>query len=651
MSAGVAPYGSWRSPISAELVAKAGVWLYEPLAEPDGVYWLELRPDEGGRNVVVRGDPFGSPVDVTPAGFDVRTKVHEYGGGAYLVHDGVVFFSNFEDQRLYRHEPGGEPRPITPEPPEPGSIRYADGRITPDGRLIVCVRERREGRETWNELVTLPADGSSEPRTAASGRDFYAFPRISADGRRVAWTCWDNPNMPWDDTELRSADLAEDGTFEGDRLVAGGPGESIFQPEWSPDGALYFISDRTGWWNLYRREDGEDRNLAPMAAEFAVPMWEFGYSTYAILSDGRIACLYRQSGVHHLAMLDPNTGELLDLDLPYTCYDPYVRARGTQLAFVGGGPALPNQVVVLDFTTREVAVLRESERTSIDPAFFSVPEPIEFPTDGGLEAHAYYYPPTNPDFSAPRGDLPPLVVHVHGGPTSESTPRFELETQFWTSRGFALVDVNYGGSTGYGREYRERLYGQWGVVDVHDCVNAARYLVDRGDADPKRLIIRGGSAGGYTTVCALTWHDEFATGASYFGLVDLEPFATFTHKFELWYTHNLVGPWPEAADLWRARSPIHSFDALSCPVIVFQGLDDEVVPPQQAEIMVRALEAKGLPYAYVAFEGEQHGFRKAENIRRSLEAELYFYSKILRFELPEPVEPVVIDNLPSGDLP
>jgi len=295
----------------------------------------------------------------------------------------------------------------------------------------------------------------------------------------------------------------------------------------------------------------------------------------------------------------------------------------------GRGPALPNQVVVLDFTTREVEVLRESERTSIDPAFFSVPEPIEFPTDGGREAHAYYYPPTNPDLSASQGDLPPLVVHVHGGPTSESTPRFELETQFWTSRGFALVHVNSGGSTGYGREYRERLYGQWGVVDVHDSVNAARYLVDGGDADPKRLIIRGGSAGGYTTVCALTWHDEFATGASYFGLVDLEPFATFTHKFELKYMHDLVGPWPEAADLWRARSPIHSFDALSCPVIVFQGLEDEVVPPQQAEIMVRALEAKGLPYAYVAFEGEQHGFRKAETIVKALEAELAFYRRVL----------------------
>lgn len=650
----VAPYGSWRSPISAGMVAAGGVMLYEPWLDSGEAYWLELRPAEGGRNVIVRGDPSGAgrPLDVTPPGFDVRTKVHEYGGGSYLVHEGTVFLSNFADQRLYRQEEDGEPRPITPEPPAPGSIRYADGRITPDGRLIVCVRERREGRDTRNEIVSLPADGSAEPRVIAAGRDFYAFPRISPDGHRLAWVEWDHPNMPWDDTELYVADLAGDGSVSGSHLVAGGPNESIFQPGWSPQGVLHFVSDRTGWWNLYRERDRETgggyENLTPIPAEFGVPAWEFGYSTYAFLSDGRIACTYRQDGVHHLAMLDPATSELLDLDLAYSCYDaPYIRGAGTRLLFVAGGPATPAAVVSLDFATRDVQVLRTSREVDVDPAYFSLPRPIEFPTEGGLTAHAHFYPPANPDFVAPEGERPPLVVHVHGGPTSEATPEFSLATQFWTSRGFALVDVNYGGSTGYGREYRERLYGQWGIVDVHDAVNAARFLVERGEADGARLIITGGSAGGYTTLCALTWHDDFATGASYYGLADLEPFATFTHKFELRYTDNLVGPWPEAADLWRARSPIHSADMLSRPMLVLQGLEDEVVPPEQAEIMVRALEAKGIPYGYLAFEGEQHGFRKAENIQRSLEAELFFYSRVLGFELADPVAPVEIHNLPA----
>ena len=650
----VAPYGSWRSPISAGMVAAGGVMLYEPWLDAGLAYWLELRPAEGGRNVIVRADPSGAgrPVDVTPAGFDVRTKVHEYGGGSYLVHEGTVFFSDFADQRLYRQEEGVEPRPITPEPPAPGSIRYADCRITPDGRLIVCVRERREGRDTWNELVSLPADGSAEPRVIAAGRDFYAFPRISPDGHRLAWVEWDHPNMPWDDTELYVADLAADGSVSGPRLAAGGPNESVFQPEWSPQGVLHFVSDRTGWWNLYCEGDGETgegyENLTPIPAEFGVPAWEFGYSTYAFLSDGRIACTYRQDGVHHLAMLDPATSELLDLDLAYSCYDaPYVRGAGTRLLFVAGGPATPAEIVSLDFSTRDVQVLRTSREVDVDPAFLSMPRPIEFPTEDGLTAHAYFYPPANADFAAPEGELPPLVVHVHGGPTSEATPEFRLATQFWTSRGFAFVDVNYGGSTGYGREYRERLYGQWGIVDVHDAVGAARFLVERGEADGDRLIITGGSAGGYTTLCALTWHDDFATGASYFGLADLEPFATFTHKFELRYTENLVGPWPETADLWRARSPIHSADMLSRPMLVLQGLEDEVVPPEQAEIMVRALEAKRIPYGYLVFEGEQHGFRKAENIQRSLEAELFFYSRVLGFELADPVAPIEIHNLPA----
>ncbi len=641
----VAPYGTWRSPISSGMIARGEVWLSEPFLEGDSAYWLETRPMEEGRSVVVRRDPWGSPADVTPPGFNARTKVHEYGGGSYWVHEGVVFFANFADQRLYRQGPGEEPRPITPVPIAPGLIRYADGRAMPGGRVIVCVRERHEGKQVTNEIVALPADGSAEPWVVAGGRDFYSFPRLSPDGGLLAWTCWDHPRMPWDGTELWVAGLSTDGRLGEPRLVAGGPRESIFQPEWSPAGVLHFVSDRTGWWNLYREGDRRIEAVAPMAAEFGVPQWEFGYSTYALLGDGRIACVYGQGGEQHLAALDPTTSEMLDLDLPYSCYQPYLRCEGSRLVFVAGGPATPQRVVSLDFATRAVDVLRESEEAPVDARYISSPRAIEFPTEGGLTAHALFYPPANGDFTGPQGERPPLVVMSHGGPTADVTPEFDLRKQFFTSRGFAVVDVNYGGSTGYGREYRERLKGNWGVVDTADCISAARYLAEIGEVDPLRLAIRGGSAGGYTTLCALTFHDEFAAGASYFGVADAEALAKETHKFESRYLDGLIGPYPEAADVYRARSPIHFADRLSCPVILLQGLEDEVVPPDQAEAMVRALEAKGLPCAYLAFEGEQHGFRKAENIERAYDAELYFYSRVLDFELADHVEPVEIVNL------
>jgi dipeptidyl aminopeptidase/acylaminoacyl peptidase len=642
----VAPYGTWSSPISARDVAQGGVVVYEPWLEGDVAYWLELRPADDGRNALVRADAFGSLVDVTPPGFDVRTRVHEYGGGSYLVSGDVVFFSNYADQRLYRQERDGDVRPITPEPPAPVSIRYADGRVTPDGERIVCVRERHEADGVVNELVVMPVDGSSEPAVVASGADFYAYPRPSPDGTRLAYVCWTQPRMPWDGTELHVAGLGADGSVLDDRLVAGGERESVLQPEWSADGVLHLVSDRTGWWNIYRLDGDGAENLTPIEAEFGVPMWQFGYRTYAFLGDGRIACLYRSGGVEHLALLDPATRELLDLDLPYRTFDPpYLHAAGSRLLFVAGGDATPQQVVSLDFTSRSVDVLRVERELSFDEAYISVAQPIEFPTEGGLTAYGYFYPPTNPDVEGPAGERPPLIVMSHGGPTSETTPVLDVSIHFFTSRGFGVVDVNYGGSTGYGRAFRERLYGRWGVVDVQDCVNAARHLVQRGDADPARLLITGGSAGGYTTICALAWTDVFAAGASYFGLADLEPFASSTHKFELRYTDMLVGPWPEARELWRERSPIHSFDAISCPVIVLQGLEDEVVPPEQAELMVAALRAKGLPYAYLAFEGEQHGFRKAKTIERSLEAEVSFYAQVLGFDLGDPIEPVEVHNL------
>jgi dipeptidyl aminopeptidase/acylaminoacyl peptidase len=442
--------------------------------------------------------------------------------------------------------------------------------------------------------------------------------------------------MPWDGTELWVAEVLG-GELGQARKVAGGPEESVVEPSWSHDGSLHFVSDRTGWWNLYRERDGTVEALATMDAEFARPMWVFGESSYAFLGDGRIACIYGRDSIQHLALLDPGSGELLEMDLPFTVYD-HVCAEADRLLFVAGSASTPMSVVSLDFTTRDVEVIRESAKVELDTAYVSEPRAIEFPTEWGVTAHALYYAPENPAFTAPGGELPPLIVMSHGGPTSEASSRFDLRKQFWTTRGFAVVDVNYGGSTGYGREYRERLKGAWGIVDVADCINAARYLVETGQVDGERLAIRGGSAGGYTTLCALTFHDVFAAGASYYGVADAAALARDTHKFESRYLEGLIGPYPEAAGVYRERSPIHFTEKLSCPLLILQGLEDEIVPPSQAEMMVEALERKGLPFAYLAFEGEQHGFRIAENIRRCYEAELSFYAQVFGFE-------------PAGDLP
>jgi dipeptidyl aminopeptidase/acylaminoacyl peptidase len=643
------PYGAWPSPITADRAAAGSVGLRETRAIGDATTWLERRPREQGRSVVVRSGAGAEPVDVTPLGVSVRTRVHEYGGGSYAVDGTTTYFVNLEDQRLYRQEVGGAPTAITPEPATPRGLRYADMNVSPDGRWIASVHERHQGEGMpVNELVVIAAEGSAMS-TLASGRDFYAFPRWSPDGSRIAFIAWDFPRMPWDGTELLVVDVASDGSAGPSRAVAGGERESIFQPAWGPDGSLTFVSDRTGWWNLYREEaDGEPTNLTPMSAEFAVPMWNFGYSSYAFLSDGRIVCTYRERGVHHIALLDPATRELLDLDLPYETFEPAVSVSGQRLAFVAGGPTTPTQVVSLDFSTRAVEVLRESDVVDFDPEYLSVPEPIEFPTTDGQTAFAHYYPPTNPVAVALDGERPPLLVNVHGGPTSEADPELHLEVQFFTSRGFAYAEVNYRGSTGYGRAFRESLYGRWGVVDVDDAVAAARYLVGRGLADPDRLLIAGGSAGGWTTLCALTFRDVFATGSSYFGVSDLEPFAETTHKFESKYLDLLVGPWPEAAELWAERSPVRHAEQLSRPLLILQGDEDEVVPPAQSEEIVRALQRRGLPYAYLLFEGEQHGFRKMESISRGLSAELTFYGKILGFEPADRLPPLEIVNLPSG---
>jgi dipeptidyl aminopeptidase/acylaminoacyl peptidase len=642
-----APHGSWSSPISAELVAAGGVSLDEVRVAAGAVHWIEGRPLEGGRQVVcraVRGQP---PEDLVPEGFNARTRVHEYGGGSYLVTDEALVFSNFADQRLYRLDPGsGGPRPITPEPPGPAAHRYADASPTPDGRRLVCVRERHEHGRVDNELVAVPAAGGGPPVVLAAGRDFYATPRVSPDGRRLAWLEWDHPNMPWDGTELKLAELTGDGLAGDPVTVAGGPEESVFQPAWSPDGVLHLVCDASGWWNLYRvGADGALEALYQAEEEFGHPQWVFGLSTYAFLPGGRIASIHGLGPMQRLGILEPD-GTLNDLELPFTSfYPPQLRAVGDRLACIAGGPTQAAAVVVIDPPSGGVHVLRSSEDRELDPGHLTVPEPIEFPTEGGRTAHALYYPPANRDAKGPEGERPPLVVASHGGPTAGVTSTLHVGYQFFTSRGIAVVDVDYGGSTGYGRAYRGRLDGQWGIVDVDDCVAAARYLADRGDVDPARLAIRGGSAGGYTTLCALTFRDAFTAGASYYGVADLARLARDTHKFESRYLDRLIGPWPQAEALYRERSPIHFTDRLSCPVILLQGLEDEVVPPAQAEMMAAALDAKAIPYAYLPFPGEQHGFRQAAHIRRALEAELYFYGRVFGFDLADQVDPVPIAHL------
>jgi dipeptidyl aminopeptidase/acylaminoacyl peptidase len=647
----VAPYGSWSSPIDAAAVARAGRRLAFPtIAEDGAVWWLEGRPSEGGRAVLMRRRPGGEPEAVTPEGTNVRTRVHEYGGGAWcLLEPDLFVIVEFADQRLYRQRLGEAPVAISPEPSSPGALRYADLRPTPDDRALVCVRERDvEGGEPANEIVSLPLDGSGDPQVLASGRDFYSFPRISHDGAWLAWTCWDHPNMPWDGTELWVAPLSDSGE---ERLVAGGAEESIFQPEWGPDGHLHFASDRDGWWNLYRAHDpgaqlsGEEGALIQLTeeqADFAHPQWLFGGATYGFLESGAIACVRCERGEERLALLQPEGWEPADLGLPFTNFGfPALSVRGERVAFAAAGPESEAAVVVHDVASGETEVGRTSSDEPVDPAYVSRPRPIELPTGEGETAYGFYYPPANPAFEAPGGELPPLIVESHGGPTSHVTPSLSREFLYWTSRGIGVVDVNYRGSSGYGRAYRNELRGQWGVVDNEDCVNAALHLAAEGEVDGERLAIRGGSAGGYATLCALTFHDDFAAGASYFGVADAESLAGDTHKFESRYLDLLIGPYPEQAELYRERSPINHVDRLQVPVILFQGLEDKVVPPNQAEQMAAALERNGVPYAYLPFEGEQHGFRKAETNIRCLESELYFYGRIMGFEPagdPAPVE-------------
>jgi dienelactone hydrolase len=643
----VAPYGAWKSPITSELIVSTSIALGQVAIAGKDIFWSEGRPSEGGRNAIVRCTPSGQITDAIPAPYNVRSRAHEYGGNSFLAVDGRVYFSNFADGRLYcqwlKENPDNEPEPLTPI----GTYRYADLIFDRDRHRLICVREEHDTSksEPINTLVSINILNGREIQILATGADFYASPQLSPDGSKLGWLSWNHPNMPWDGTELWVAEVGESELYNI-QLVAGGLEESIFQPQWSPDGVLHFASDLTGWWNLYRWRDRTIEPLCEMEAEFGLPQWVFGMSTYAFVSGSKILCTYNQKGLWQLATLDTSLDKpILDaIPTPYTDISS-LKAQGDRAVFIAGSPTEPTAIVQLDLASGETKILRSSTEIQVEKEYLSVPQTIEFPTEDGKTAHAFFYPPTNRDYIAPSEEKPPLLVKSHGGPTASTSSSFSLKTQYWTSRGFAVLDVNYGGSTGYGRAYRQRLNGNCGIVDVDDCANGAKYLAEQGLVDRDRMAISGGSAGGYTTLCALTFKDTFKAGASYYGISDLEALATDTHKFESRYLDGLIGPYPERQDLYVARSPIHFTERLSCPVIFFQGLEDKVVPPNQAAIMVDALKAKGLPVAYVPFEGEQHGFRKAENIKRSLDGEFYFYSRIFGFEPAESIQPVPIENL------
>ncbi len=634
--------GEWASPIDAAMIAESSIRLAEPRPDGDGVAWLELRPAEGGRCEIVRRGPDGRTADLLGPDWNPRTRVHEYGGGGWLPCGDSYVFTNYADQRVYRLARGGSPVAIGPA----GDVRHADFCLDPARRRVLAVREGHRGAgEPVNSIVALGLDEPDE-QTLVEGGDFYSDPRLSGDGSRLAWLTWNHPDMPWDAAALWTAPVRQDGSLAEAVHVAGGDGESVAQPRWSPDGALHFVCDRTDWWNLYRLDDGGPVCLAPMAAEFAGPQWVLAGASYGFEAPGRIVCAYHADGRTHLARLGPDGG-LTPIDTPYTAVGS-LRVAGGRATFIGGSPDRHAAVVLLDLATGRCEELRRAGEAEIDPRYVSRPEAVTFPTAGGLEAHGLFYPPRNPDFAAPQGERPPLVVMAHGGPTGSASTALRLGIQYYTSRGLAVLDVNYGGSTGYGRAYRRRLEGQWGVVDVDDCCNGARHLAEAGRVDGDRMAITGGSAGGYTTLAALAFRDAFAAGASHFGVSDCEALAMETHKFESRYLDRLIGPYPAARDRYVQRSPIHHLDGFNCPIIFFQGLEDRIVPPNQARRMADALREKGLPVALLEFPGEQHGFRKAENIRRAVEGELSFFARVFGFTPADDLPPLPIDNDPGG---
>ncbi len=650
----IAPFGTWPTPATSELVVADAAALTGLAVDGDAVIWSEARPAEGGRTQIVRRSSDGTTTDLLGNEFNARTAVHEYGGAAWWARDGVVWFVNWADQRLYRRDPEGTCEPLTPEPETTRGDRYADGDLHPDGTRLVCIREHhpvggRGAVDVRNELVTLSAHEPSQPEVVVSGADFVMSPRWSKDGRHLCWVEWDHPNMPWDGTRLMVRDL----TTGAERQIAGGPREAVSEPGWHDDGTLTFVSDRSGWWNLYRWSGGDQvQPVVTMQADIGLPAWQPDLSRCAFLPDGRVVVAATSGGFDQL-FVRLQDGALHPLDVPCSWVRGLHAFHDGSVVMVAATPVSEPAVVRVEFLADapDVATtveLRSPRELGIDPAHWSAPEPIEYPTAGGRTAYGLFYPPRNAGFAGPDGERPPLLVEIHGGPTGSASPVLQVDVQYWTSRGFAVVDVNYAGSSGFGREFRERLKGQWGVADVDDCLAAARWLAEQGRVDVNRMCIRGGSAGGFTTLAALTRPDNpFSAACNMFGVADLAALAQETHKFESRYLDGLVAPYPEQQDVYAERSPINHVDELDTPLLVLQGSEDEVVPPRQSRMIVDALRAKGRPVAYLEFAGEQHGFRRAENIRTALDSELSFYAQVLGFDLPadEGIEPIEIENL------
>jgi dipeptidyl aminopeptidase/acylaminoacyl peptidase len=636
-----APCGSWKSSVTSEMISEGSISFQELCVEGNDIYWLESRPKEQGRVALVHQRSGKEPRDLIPS-ISIRTRVHEYGGGSFTVHNGLIYFIDSKDQSLYRVRPEGKPEPLT----EAGNRRFADFAVAPNEKFLFCVCEEHcENGQVINSLVSIGLDGEKRVTTIASGHDFYSSPRISPDGSFLAWITWDHPNMPWDATQLWSARINDHGLLEEIILVAGRTEESVCQPQWSEKGILHFISDRNGWWNLYRWAGHEIDPLCPMKAEFSLPQWVFRRDSYVFVpGEDRILCSYCEKGIDHLGILYLGEKRMEPLDLPYTVAKNLCLGQNN-LFFFGASPLLPLSLVRLDLSSKKSEILRQSFYIELDKESVSIPEEISYASLNNQEGYAFFYPPQNPHFKIPAGELPPLIVKCHGGPTAHAQTALSLETQYWTTRGVGVLDVNYGGSSGYGRSYRKRLEGTWGIVDVQDCINAALHLANTGRADRGRLLIKGGSAGGYTVLCALTFHDVFAAGTSLYGVSDLELLVKDTHKFESHYLDRLIGPYPQQKELYIKRGPIHHIETLNRPVLLLQGSDDPVVPLNQAVSIFRALKKKGTPVALIVFDKEQHGFRMAANIKRALDAELYFYSKILKFSLPDQIEPVTIENI------
>ncbi|MFJ2237531.1 prolyl oligopeptidase family serine peptidase [Streptomyces sp. NPDC087859] len=630
-------YGAWPSPIDAALAAAHDGHPEFVGFVGDEAWWTEPRPAEGGRRTLVRRRTDGATESVLPAPWNVRSRVIEYGGqpwaGTVVDGEPLVVFVNFADQRLYRYAPDGDPRPLTPVSPVGGGLRWADPVLLPDRGEVWCVLEEFTGDgpgDVRRVLAAVPLDGS-----AAQDRDavreltdarhrFVTGPRISPDGRSAAWLAWDHPRMPWDGTELVLTGVRADGTLGEPRTIAGGPEESIAQVDWAHDGALLYTSDRTGWWNLYR--DGEP--LCRREEEFGGPLWKLGHRWFAPLESGLIAVVHGR-GATALGILDPETAEVVDAAGPWTEFAPTLAVHGERVVAVGASPRSAHELVELDTRTGRARVIGAGHDDAVDPSFYPEPQIRTFTGPAGRDIHAHVYPPHHPTCMAPGDELPPHVVWAHGGPTSRAPLVLDLAIAYFTSRGIGVVEVNYGGSTGHGREYRNRLREQWGVVDVEDCAAVAQALADEGTADRDRLAIRGGSAGGWTAAVSLTATDVYACGTIVYPILDLTGWGEGeTHDFESQYLETLVGPLAEVPARYAERSPTEHADRITAPFLLLQGLDDVICPPVQCERFLARMEDRRVPHAYIAFEGEGHGFRRAETMIRALESELSLYAQV-----------------------